>query len=121
MLGGRVASEKGHPELTAPLGHIRATYRPVAILLYGSRARGDATTVSDWDLKVIVPDDAPDHVFSTLLAWKTQEGSGVYADISCARLSDFVAGLNVPNTAANLMADEAVLLEISRADPSAPR
>ncbi|RVH69151.1 nucleotidyltransferase domain-containing protein [Sinorhizobium meliloti] len=29
------------------------------MILYGSRARGDATASSDWDLKVIVSDDAP--------------------------------------------------------------
>lgn len=33
-------------------------YRPLAIYLFGSKARGDAGPDSDYDLLVIVPDDA---------------------------------------------------------------
>ena len=116
-LGGRTAPTENYPELTELLGRIRATYRPVDILLYGSRARGEASAFSDWDIKVIVGDDAPDQLFSTMLAWKTQEGSGVYADISCARVSEFVSDLSVANSAADHMADEAVVLESGRVDP----
>jgi predicted nucleotidyltransferase len=32
---------------------------PEAVLLFGSRARGDDDAVSEWDLFVILPDDAP--------------------------------------------------------------
>ncbi|WP_197727566.1 nucleotidyltransferase domain-containing protein [Rhizobium ruizarguesonis] len=68
------------------------------MILYGSRARGDATASSDWDLKVIVSDDAPDLVLSPMSRWKVQEGSGIYGDVSCIRLS--VSDLSVANSAA---------------------
>ncbi len=35
------------------------TYAPERIFLFGSTARGDAGPGSDYDLMVIVPDDAP--------------------------------------------------------------
>jgi hypothetical protein len=49
-LGGRTVPAANYPELTELLGRIRATYRPVDILLYGSRARGEASAFSDWDV-----------------------------------------------------------------------
>ena len=88
------------PELAVLLERIRQTYPPREVLLYGSRARGDATPDSDWDLKVIVDDAAPEWLMSPLFGWKVQEGSGVYADVSYARESEFDADLGVPNSAA---------------------
>jgi uncharacterized protein len=32
---------------------------PEAVLLFGSRARGDCDEASDWDLFVVLPDEAP--------------------------------------------------------------
>jgi hypothetical protein len=52
-----------------------------------------------------------------MLAWKTQEGSGVHADISCARVSEFIGDLAVASSAADHLADEAVVLERGRVDP----
>jgi len=34
-------------------------YKPLRIHFFGSKARGDASFDSDYDLMVIVPDDAP--------------------------------------------------------------
>jgi len=36
-------------------------YAPERVFLFGSMARGDASPDSDYDLMVIVPDDAPAH------------------------------------------------------------
>ncbi|OLP61082.1 hypothetical protein BJF93_03275 [Xaviernesmea oryzae] len=110
-LGGRVVSSALFPELSTLLGRIQETYRPVDIILYGSRARGEATAQSDWDLKVIVDDNAPDDVLSPMLGWTIQEGTGVHADVSCARLSDFQADMMVANSAAShIVGDGLVLL-----------
>ena len=38
---------------------IVALVHPEAVLLFGSRARGDSDETSDWDLFVVLPDDAP--------------------------------------------------------------
>lgn len=78
----------------------------------GSRARGDATSSSDWDLKVIVSDDAPDLVLSPMFGWKLQEGSGVHADATCIRLSEFVSDLSVANSAASHLVCEGIVLDL---------
>ncbi|UXS05308.1 nucleotidyltransferase domain-containing protein [Agrobacterium tumefaciens] len=65
--GGRIASPGGYPELETLLARIRAAYNPIDVILYGSRARGEATSQSDWDLKVIVSDEAPERFFRQCL------------------------------------------------------
>lgn len=111
-LGGRIAAAEAFPELAELLARIRQAYDPIDIVLYGSRARGDATAQSDWDLKVIVADDAPERLFSPMFGWRVQEGSGVYADVSCTRLSDFRDDLKIANSAASHMADDGIVLHV---------
>ncbi len=110
--GGRIVSSGKFPELGTLLARIKAAYNPIDVILYGSRARGDETMHSDWDLKVIVPDEAPEYVFSPMFGWRVQEGSGVYADLSCTRLSDFRADLKVANSAASHMVDDGVVINV---------
>lgn len=107
-----VAAPDRYPELAILLARIRKEYDPVDVVLYGSQARGEATAQSDWDLKVIVPDDAPERLFSPMLGWRVQEGSGVYADVTCTRLSDFRADLNVANSAASHIVDDGIVLDV---------
>lgn len=110
--GGRVVSSGSFPELEILLARIKAAYDPIDVILYGSRARGQATPQSDWDLKVIVSDDAPESLFSPMFGWRIQEGSGVYADVSCTRLSDFRADLAVANSAVSHMVDDGVVIDV---------
>jgi hypothetical protein len=108
--GGRVASAGLYPELGTLLARIKEEYSPIDVVLYGSRARGQATSQSDWDLKVIVSDEAPERFFSPMSGWRIQQGSGVYADVTCIRLSDFHADLAVANSASShIMADGVVI------------
>ncbi|MGC4410352.1 nucleotidyltransferase domain-containing protein [Rhizobium rosettiformans] len=109
-LGGRAADPEEFPELQTLLARIEAACDPIDVILYGSRARGAATAQSDWDLKVIVSDDAPETLMSPLFGWRLQEGSGVHADVSVARLSDFQADLQVANSAASHIVDDGILL-----------
>ena len=56
-------------------------YEPERIYLFGSVARGDAGPDSDYDLMVIVSDDAsPDHL-ATGLAHRALRGTGIAADV----------------------------------------
>ena len=110
--GGRIASPGRFPELGTLLARIKEAYNPIDVILYGSQARGEATARSDWDLKVIVPDETPERVFSPMFGWRIQEGSGVYADLSCTRLSDFRADLKVANSAASHMVHDGVVLNV---------
>ena len=100
----------GHPELATLLARISDAYDPVAVILFGSRARGDHGPDSDWDLKVVVRDDAPEALLDPGLGWSVQEGSGVHADVTCARLSELVADLDVANSAAREIARDGVRL-----------
>lgn len=47
-----------HDALGKAIARIVATMQPEAIYLFGSHARGEATADSDYDLLVIVPDNA---------------------------------------------------------------
>ena len=47
------------PRLQSAIEGIVALVRPEAVLLFGSRARDDSDDASDWDLFVVLPDDAP--------------------------------------------------------------
>jgi predicted nucleotidyltransferase len=46
-------------------------YRPLAIYLFGSKARGDAGIDSDYDLLVVVDDEAPAERRRSRLAYET--------------------------------------------------
>jgi len=56
-------------------------YQPERIYLFGSRARGDEGPDSDYDLMVIVADDAPPRRRRSRLAYEVLRGTGTAADI----------------------------------------
>ena len=61
-------------------------YRPERVYLFGSVARGDADADSDYDLLVVVPDDAPPERRRSQLAYEKLRGTGTAADVLvCAR------------------------------------
>ncbi len=56
-------------------------YQPDCIYLFGSKARGDYGPDSDFDLLVIVPDDAPADHKRSRLAYERLWGTGTAADV----------------------------------------
>src|SRR5712692_19734 len=84
-------------ELRSLLARIEAVYHPLEVWLFGSRARGETHPQSDWDLMVVVSDDAPDELLDPMLGWDLQRDSGVFADIVCARRTDFASDLGIAN------------------------
>lgn len=95
-------------ELAPLLARIEQAYGPDDVLLFGSRARGTADAGSDWDLLVVLADDADEALLDPMLAWNVQHGSGVHADIVCARRSAFLADLTAANTLPREIADHAI-------------
>ncbi len=91
------------------LDRILRTWRPRGIWLFGSRARGNAGPMSDWDLLVVVPDDEAD-VDDPLAAWRLQKESGVSSDLVLCRAADFSEDRNTPNTLAFEAAHGGVLI-----------
>lgn len=82
-------------ELEGPLAEIVRrlveAYQPRRIYLFGSMARGDAGPDSDYDLLVIVPDDALPERRRSKLAYKALRGTGTAADVLVCTESYFEA------------------------------
>jgi predicted nucleotidyltransferase len=56
-------------------------YQPECIYLFGSKARGDDGPDSDFDLMVVVPDDAPEDRKRSRLAYERLWETGTAADV----------------------------------------
>jgi len=69
------------PILAEIVRRLVEAYRPERIYLFGSKARGDAGPDSDYDLMVIVPDDAPAACRRSRLAYEVLWGTGTAADV----------------------------------------
>lgn len=77
-------------DVPAPLlSRIIEAMRPVQIWLFGSRARGGARPTSDWDLLVVMPDDATDDELDLMHAWQTVRDLRIPADVIPVRLREF--------------------------------
>jgi predicted nucleotidyltransferase len=62
------------PVLAEVVRRLVAAYRPERIYLFGSVARGDAGPDGDYDLLIVVPDDAPDSRKNPDLGYAVVEG-----------------------------------------------
>jgi predicted nucleotidyltransferase len=69
------------PTLAELLRRLVPAYQPERVYLFGSRARGEAGPESDYDLLLIVPDDAPPERRRSRLAYEVLRGTGVAADV----------------------------------------
>jgi predicted nucleotidyltransferase len=56
-------------------------YSPERIYLFGSVARGESGPDSDYDIMVVVPDDASPERLRSRLAYRALRGTGTAADI----------------------------------------
>jgi predicted nucleotidyltransferase len=83
---------------------------PETIYLFGSRARGDATVESDYDLLVIVSDDAPAERRSLSATAEIPRDPGVSLDIVPCRRSVFERRRNDIGTLSYLATHEGQLL-----------
>jgi hypothetical protein len=95
--------------LNGLLDRVKSRLNPSAIWLFGSRARGDAGALSDWDLLVVVPDDCAE-VDDPLAAWKIATASDTCCDLILCRASEFHEDSNTPNTLTFEAAHHGVLL-----------
>lgn len=81
------------------------------VWLFGSRARGDNSPDSDFDILAVVPDDAPEDIDSPRAAFKLRRKSKAHADLLTARASDFIGAKSVPNTISYAVAQEGIRLD----------
>ncbi len=77
------------PVLDEIVRRLVEAYQPVQVYLFGSRARGEADASSDYDLLVVVPDEAPREQRRSRLAYEALRGTGVAADVVVCTRSYF--------------------------------
>lgn len=86
-----IAPQRPDASLKALLDRLVTVYRPEAVYLFGSRARGEARTDSDYDLLVVVPDETPRERLTLVAAYDTVRSVRVPADVIPCRRSVFEA------------------------------
>ena len=77
-MGDIVVSDAQLKEIT---GRLLDAYEPEEVYLFGSRARGEADADSDYDLLLVVADDAPLERRTSRLAYEVLRGTGTAADV----------------------------------------
>jgi uncharacterized protein len=69
------------PVLREIVRRLAEAYEPLQIYLFGSKARGDAGPDSDYDLLVVVADEAPPELRKSKLAYEKLWGGSAPADV----------------------------------------
>lgn len=76
-----VVDRSTDPTLAEILRRLEQAYHPERVYLFGSRARGEVGPDSDYDLLLVVPDDAPAERKRSQLAYEVLRGTGVAVDV----------------------------------------
>jgi uncharacterized protein len=87
---------RADPALREVVRRLAEAYRPNRIYLFGSVARGEAGPDSDYDLLLIVPDDASAARRRSALAYQVLWETGVAADVVVWTQSLFDSRATVP-------------------------
>lgn len=69
------------PVLAELVRRLVAAYEPERVYLFGSRARGEGGPDSDYDLLLVVPDQARPERTRSRLAYQALRGTGTAADV----------------------------------------
>ena len=85
----------GDAALAEVVRRLVEVYRPQRIYLFGSVARGDAGPDSDYDIMVVVPDDAPSELLRSRAAYTALWGTGVASDVLVWTASQFDSRLHL--------------------------
>ncbi|MBI4832551.1 MAG: nucleotidyltransferase domain-containing protein [Candidatus Lindowbacteria bacterium] len=83
------------PALAEIVKRLVEAFRPERIYLFGSKARGDTDPDSDYDLMLIVPDDAPPEQRRSRRAYETLRGTGTAADVLVLTRHSFQSRLHL--------------------------
>src|SRR5713101_1800580 len=79
------------PALREIVRRLAEAYHPLRIYLFGSKARGTGGPDSDYDLLVVVPDDAPPELKASRLAYQSLWGLREAKDVLVCTRSYFEA------------------------------
>ena len=103
----------GDPILTEIVRRLVEACQPERIYLFGSMARGERDADSDYDLMVIVADDAPGDRQRSRVAYQVLRGTGTAADVLVWPKSSFERRLHVVASLPATIAREGILLYAS--------
>jgi uncharacterized protein len=92
------------------LDRIISRWHPRQVWLFGSRARGDSTPDSDWDLFVVIDDTADETELDPGIGRRLRRACGVRADVIPWRAGEFTEFRMTPNTLAYSVAHEGILV-----------
>jgi predicted nucleotidyltransferase len=106
----QVPDRVSDPTLTELLRRLVPAYRPERVYLFGSRARGEAGPDSDYDILLVVPDDAPPERRRARLAYQVLRGTGVAADVLVWTRRAFEERLGVTSLPATVVREGWVVL-----------
>jgi predicted nucleotidyltransferase len=98
------------PVLSEVVRRLSEVYHPLRIYLFGSAARGDAGPDSDYDLMIIVPDEAPQDFRRATPGYRALRGTGVAADVQVWRQGDFNRQLHLKASFPSTVVREGKLL-----------
>ncbi|MFC0238991.1 nucleotidyltransferase family protein [Rhodopseudomonas telluris] len=110
MIGSAVAEIEDAVRLREAVRRLVASAPVEQIVLFGSRARGDFTEDSDFDLCVILRDDIPAGVFTPATLWAQVADLGLTIQIVPLRRSRFEAAKNDPSSISYQIAHEGIPL-----------
>jgi uncharacterized protein len=75
---------------------LREAFQPERIYLFGSKARGDTGPDSDYDLLIVVPDEASAEKKRSRLAYQALRGTRTAADVLVWTKQAFDSRLHLP-------------------------
>jgi len=87
-----------------------AAFQPEEIYLFGSKARGDSSPDSDYNLMVIVSNEAPPEQRRSRMAYQALRGTGTAADVLVCTEQHFRERLQLPASLPAIVKRAGVLL-----------
>ena len=105
-----LSTRPSDPALAEITKRLVSVYSPDRIYLFGSVARGDAGPDSDYDLLVVVDDDAPAHLLRGRAGHAEIAGLGVAVDVFVRTRSYFDARAHLKASLPGTVLREGVLL-----------
>lgn len=101
---------KNDQTLTEIVRRLKDAFQPERIYLFGSKARGDTGPDSDYDLLIVVPDEASPERKRSRLAYQALRGTCTAADVLVWTKEAFDSRLHLPASLPAIVVREGKLL-----------